>query len=67
MIDNVQRLGPLFRRQSTVRFQSLIYVLYIHNCIIPFHEVDEETKLKDKAVIVNLPYLLAVAGYKLTR
>lgn len=39
----------------------------IHPLIIPFHRLPEEEKLKDKNIIVNLPYLLALGGYTLIR
>lgn len=37
----------------------------IHHLIIPFSQVPEKEKLKDRQVIDNLPYLISLAGYKL--
>lgn len=37
----------------------------IHPLIIPFHQLSEDEQQKDKNVIVNLPYLLELGGYKL--
>ena len=37
----------------------------IHPLIVPFHKIAEEEKLKDKSVIINLPYLIELAGYKI--
>lgn len=37
----------------------------IHNLIVPFYKIPEKEKLKDRQVIDNLPYLIALAGYKI--
>lgn len=37
----------------------------IHPLIVPFHNIAADEKLKDKSVIINLPYLLELAGYKI--
>lgn len=39
----------------------------IHPLIIPYHQLSEKEKQKDKNVIINLPYLLALGGFKLIR
>lgn len=39
----------------------------IHPLIVPFHQLSEKEKLKDKNIIVNLPYLLALGSYKLVQ
>lgn len=39
----------------------------IHPLLVPFHKVAEEEKLKDKSVIINLPYLIELAGYKIIK
>lgn len=39
----------------------------IHPLIIPFNKVNLNEKLKDKQVIINLPYLLNLAGYKIIK
>lgn len=38
-----------------------------HPLIISFHELSEKEKQKDKNIIINLPYLLELGGYKLIR
>ena len=35
----------------------------IHPLIVPYHELAESEKFKDRQVIVNLPYLMAIAGF----
>lgn len=37
----------------------------VHHLIVPFHKVDGKAKLKDKSVIINMPYLMELAGYKI--
>lgn len=37
----------------------------IHNLIVPFYKIPQKEKLKDRQVIDNLPYLIALAGYKI--
>ena len=37
----------------------------IHPLIIPFHQVPDNEKEKDKDVIKNIPYILALGGYNL--
>lgn len=35
----------------------------VHNLIIPFHQVPDDQKEKDRDVIKNIPYILALGGY----
>lgn len=39
----------------------------IHPLIIPFNKITAKDKFKDKQVIVNLPYLLNLAGYRIIK
>lgn len=39
----------------------------IHPKIVPFSRICSEDMLKDKQVIVNIPYLLNLAGYKIVK
>ena len=39
----------------------------LHNLIIPFHQVPDDQKEKDRDVIKNIPYILALGGYQLEK
>ena len=39
----------------------------VHNLIIPFHQVPDDQKEKDRDVIKNIPYILALGGYQLEK
>ncbi len=39
----------------------------VHHLIVPFSDIPEKEKLKDKAVIVNLPYMAVLGGYKIVK
>lgn len=38
----------------------------VHPLIIQFNKLNEKEKFKDKQVIINLPYIMNIAGYKIT-
>ena len=37
----------------------------IHPLIIPFHQVPDDQKEKDRDVIKNIPYILTLGGYQI--
>lgn len=39
----------------------------VHQLIVPFKDIPVKEKLKDKAVIVNLPYMAVLGGYKIVK